>query len=31
VEKFRLAAGELEERLARGAQTGGFALPMARG
>jgi indolepyruvate ferredoxin oxidoreductase len=31
VEKFRVAAGELEERLARGAQTGGFELPMARG
>ncbi len=31
VKKFRAAAGELEERLARGVQTGGFALPMARG
>jgi indolepyruvate ferredoxin oxidoreductase len=31
VEKFRAAAGELEERLARGVQTGGFELPMARG
>jgi len=31
VEKFRGLAGELEERLARGAQTGGFELPMARG
>jgi indolepyruvate ferredoxin oxidoreductase len=31
VEKFRAAAGELEESLARGVQTGGFELPMARG
>jgi indolepyruvate ferredoxin oxidoreductase len=31
VEKFRTAAAELEAHLARGAQTGGFALPMARG
>jgi indolepyruvate ferredoxin oxidoreductase len=31
VEKFRAAAAGLEERLARGAQTGGFELPMARG
>jgi indolepyruvate ferredoxin oxidoreductase len=31
VERFRVAAGELEERLARGVQTGGFELPMARG
>jgi indolepyruvate ferredoxin oxidoreductase len=31
VEKFRVAAGELEEQLARGVQTGGFELPMARG
>jgi indolepyruvate ferredoxin oxidoreductase len=31
VEKFRGAAAELEERLARGVQTGAFELPMARG
>jgi indolepyruvate ferredoxin oxidoreductase len=31
VERFRAAADELEERLARGVQTGGFELPMARG
>ena len=31
VVKFRAAALELEEQLARGAQTGGFELPMARG
>ena len=31
VERFRAAAAELEERLARGVQTGGFELPMARG
>jgi len=31
VERFRAAALELEEQLARGVQTGGFELPMARG
>jgi indolepyruvate ferredoxin oxidoreductase len=31
VERFRGLAGELEERLARGAQSGGFELPMAQG
>jgi indolepyruvate ferredoxin oxidoreductase len=31
VEKFRAAAGALEDQLARGVQTGGFELPMARG
>ncbi len=31
VETFRARAVELEEQLARGAQSGGFTLPMARG
>jgi indolepyruvate ferredoxin oxidoreductase len=31
VERFRAAALALEEQLARGVQTGGFELPMARG
>jgi indolepyruvate ferredoxin oxidoreductase len=31
VERFRAAAAELEERLAGGAQSGGFTLPMAQG
>jgi indolepyruvate ferredoxin oxidoreductase len=31
VEKFRVAAAELEAQLTRGAQAGGFELPMARG
>jgi indolepyruvate ferredoxin oxidoreductase len=31
VERFRVRAAELEEQLARGVQTGGFELPMARG
>jgi indolepyruvate ferredoxin oxidoreductase len=31
VERFRELATELEQRLARGAQSGGFELPMARG
>jgi indolepyruvate ferredoxin oxidoreductase len=31
VERFREEAAALEEQLARGAQSGGFALPMARG
>jgi indolepyruvate ferredoxin oxidoreductase len=31
VERFRGLAAELEDRLARGAQSGGFELPMARG
>jgi indolepyruvate ferredoxin oxidoreductase len=31
VQRFRTQAVELEERLSRGAQSGGFALPTARG
>ncbi|WCB92535.1 hypothetical protein DSM104299_01231 [Baekduia alba] len=31
VERFRTRAAELEERLAHGAQSGGFTLPMAQG
>ena len=31
VETFRARAAELEEQLARGAQSGGFTLPMAQG
>src|SRR4051812_28191315 len=31
VERFRARAAELEDQLARGAQSGGFTLPMAQG